>query len=380
MAAPAKLRFETVAENPHVQPAWSIRRGQFSDGLSAGVDVVEVRNGDFSFRVLPTRGMGIWDAHLGETRIGWNSPVRQPVHPAFVNLQSRHGLGWLDGFNELLVRCGLAFNGPPGRDQAHPSPIESDVTLHGKIANLPAHSVEFIHEDGQTIGVRGTVDETTLFGPQLRLESTITTRLGETSIQIRDVITNLGSAPTELELLYHTNIGSPVLEEGAKFICPSKKVVPRDLRAAEGISHFAEYLAPTPGYAEQVYFHETLADEQGRSLALLHNRDGSFGVSLRFLRSQLPYFSQWKCTQAEVDGYVTGLEPATNLPNFKSFERRQGRVIQLGAGAEYIVDLTLAVHPCSQDVAAALEDIVKIQRDATVQICEQPIAPYCSIE
>ena len=83
---------------------WDIRCGQLSEGLSAGVDVVEVSHGDFAFRILPTRGMGIWDAHLGEQRIGWNSPVKAPVHPSFINAKSRNGLGWLDGFNELMCR------------------------------------------------------------------------------------------------------------------------------------------------------------------------------------------------------------------------------------------------------------------------------------
>ncbi|MCA9082218.1 MAG: DUF4432 family protein, partial [Planctomycetaceae bacterium] len=120
---------------------WSIRRGRLTEGLSTGIEVVELCNGALTVSVLPSRGMGIWKALLGDIPVGWASPVRQPVHPAYVNLQSRNGLGWLDGFNELVCRCGLAFNGPPGTDAENPSPIENAITLHGKIANIPAHSV-----------------------------------------------------------------------------------------------------------------------------------------------------------------------------------------------------------------------------------------------
>ena len=43
-------------------------------------------------------------------------------------------------------------------------------------------------------------------------------------------------------------------------------------------------------------------------------------------------FCQWKHTAGLNEGYVTGLEPATNYPNPKRFERERGRVVTLQAG------------------------------------------------
>lgn len=358
---------------------WSIQRGRFAEGISAGVEVVVVSHGDFSFAVLPTRGMGVWHAQLGDQRIGWDSPVQHVVHPSFVNLQSRNGLGWLDGFNELMCRCGLSFNGPPGQDEGVGSPLESDLTLHGKIANLPAHSVRLIDEDG-VIGVSGIVDETTLFGPKLRLETRLTTRIGENSLTIHDRVTNLGSTSTEVELLYHTNFGRPFLEEGARLSLPMSRVIPRDLHAANDVDTFQTYLGPTSGYSEQCYFIETLADASGQTLALLESRDGQRGVSLEFQKEQLPCFTQWKCTQATQDGYVTGLEPGVNYPNFKSYERQHGRVLQLAAGASYEIEITLAVHNSESEVAAVLKRIAEIQGDTIPEIDRTPTEPYCSPE
>ena len=48
--------------------------------------------------------------------LGWKSPVHGPVHPNFVPLNEPSGLGWLDGFDELFVRCGLESNGAPDFD------------------------------------------------------------------------------------------------------------------------------------------------------------------------------------------------------------------------------------------------------------------------
>jgi hypothetical protein len=67
-------------------------------GLQDGVDVIEVNNGRFRFLVIPTRGMGIWRAWLGDVQLGWQAPVHGPVHPRWVNLWEPSGLGWLDGF------------------------------------------------------------------------------------------------------------------------------------------------------------------------------------------------------------------------------------------------------------------------------------------
>ena len=112
---------------------WSIRKRTLRGGLSDGLDVVELKNGELSMSVLPTRGMGLWRGEFRGIPIEWKSPVARPVHPMFVNLKDRNGLGWLNGFNELMCRCGLAFNGPPGTDGG------TDVTLHGKIARSEEH-------------------------------------------------------------------------------------------------------------------------------------------------------------------------------------------------------------------------------------------------
>lgn len=359
---------------------WAIRSGWFSGGLSDRVQVVELCNGPLKVWVLPTRGMGIWGAECNGIPVGWNSPVRRPVHPAFINLNSRNGLGWLDGFNELICRCGLSFNGPPGSDEGAASPVDSAVTLHGRIANTPAHAVMSYFDRKGLLQIRGTVDEATLFGPNLQLVSTVSTTPGSHRFHVRDEVTNHSSRPAELQLLYHTNVGPPFLEEGSSLLCPATLVVPRDPRAAEGIGTWQTYLGPTAGYAEQAYFLEMLADERGHTVALLTDRNRNRGFSVRYKPQQLPCFTQWKCTQAEEDGYVTGLEPGTNYPNFKGFERRQGRLPLLGPGQTYAVELEFEVHCDAEAVRFILDEINDLHGPRTPQVLPVPTAPYCNVE
>ncbi|NOY28743.1 MAG: DUF4432 family protein [Planctomycetes bacterium] len=107
--------------------------------MSDGVQVIEVDTGRMRLSILPTRGMGIWRAELPDgERLGWKSPVHGPVHPKFVPLTDPSGLGWLDGFDELVVRCGLESNGGPAFDEENGRLV---YPLHGRIANRPAHHV-----------------------------------------------------------------------------------------------------------------------------------------------------------------------------------------------------------------------------------------------
>ena len=185
---------------------WSVQKRTLQGGLSSGVEVIELNNGRFALSVLPTRGMGLWKGTYDGCPIGWQSPVQSPVHPALIDPSRRNGIGWLDGFNELLCRCGLSWHGAPEIDDCG-----TPLTLHGRIANLPAHFLSIRMTENGELSLTGVIDECSVFGPRLQLKSTLTTHLGSNTMHITDQITNLGGQPTELELLYHVNVGPPFL-------------------------------------------------------------------------------------------------------------------------------------------------------------------------
>jgi hypothetical protein len=360
---------------------WSIRKRTLRGGVSDGVDVVVLNNGLLSVSILPARGMGLWRGRCGDIDLGWNSPVKRPVNPCFVDLKERDGLGWLSGFNELLCRCGLSSNGPPGVDtivDVAGNRSETSLTLHGKIANTPAHRVEVRVDsagDG-LLAVHGEVDESSMFGPALRLSTTYETVLGSNRLTIRDEVHNLSARSLELELLYHTNVGRPFLDTGARLVLPVRQAAPRDSRAVEHVGTWQTYLGPTPGYTEQCYYAELIGDDREETLVMLRNAAGDRGISLEYGIRTLPCFTVWKCTQAEADGYVTGLEPATNYPNLKTFERSHGRVIKLAAQQTYATQLVLVVHASSADVAAVEHRIAELQNRAHPIVHERPLAAF----
>src|SRR5262249_28003934 len=188
----------------HTPHDWSIQKRTLRGGLRDGVDLIEVHNGALSYAVLPTRGMGLWRGEYRGTLLGWHAPV----HPKYVNLNDRGGLGWLSGFDELLCRCGLASNGPPGEDvwtDKDGRTSRAHLTLHGRIANLPAHYVEVRVglDPPYELSVMGQVEESMLFWPRLLLTTTYTTVPGSNRLAIHDVVENRGVEAAQMQLLYH---------------------------------------------------------------------------------------------------------------------------------------------------------------------------------
>ena len=304
-----------------------------------------------------------------------------PVHPKFVNTSAAGNLGWLTGFDEWLVRCGLASNGPPGEDvytDRHGRPRKDVLSLHGRIANQPAHYVEVrINLDPPfELSVVGQVEEGGLFLPHLHLTTTITTIPGSNRVVIHDLIENRGAELAEMQLLYHCNLGPPFLEAGSRVVTPIRTVAPISNRAAEGIDTLETYAGPTAGFAEQVYCYDLLADSAGRSLALLYNHAANKGVALRFNRQELPCFTVWKNTAALEEAYVTGLEPGTNYPNFKGFERQQGRVPVLPPGGHWQATWSIEVYDDAMGVANVLKEIVSLQAQAKAIVHRTPQGPF----
>lgn len=354
---------------------FSVRKRTLHGGLRDGVEVVEVDNGALRMTIVPTRGMGLWKMWQGGHEIGWGSPVRGPVHPKFVQLDAPNGIGWLQGFDELLVRCGLESNGAPQFKASG----ELEYPLHGRIANQPAHQLEVsVDPERQEIRVSGTVDEGRLFGNRLRLRATYVTKLGSTHVQVIDEVTNPGAVSSELELLYHINVGHPLVSGGARVHCPVKKLVPRTAHAASLVSRWSEYPAPQPGVPEAVYFLELAHDATGRTRALLESAHGERGLSVLYRREQLPYFALWKAPQALEDGYVTGLEPTLNWPNPRSFEKQHGRVATLAPGETRRFEIDLEVHTTVEAVAAARRDVETLAQGVKPQIFTEPQPDWCA--
>ncbi len=360
---------------------WWIEKRTLHGGKQEGSELIVVNNGRLEFGISPTRGMSvIYLKHIDgkEFPIGWKSPVTEVVHPRFIDLESRGGLGWLDGFNEWMCRCGLEFAGHPGKDMFSTNTGEKGeltLTLHGKIANTPASKVTFSidQELPHRIHVRGTVFERSFHGPILKLDTDISTVPGSLSLEIDDSVTNLGGTVQEFQLIYHTNYGSPILEKGSTVVGAFQSLQPMNEHAAESVKNWDDYDAPTEGYTEQIYLGRAAVDGDGKTSILLKNSQGTKGVSISWNAKQLPYITIWKNTASTAEGYVTGLEPGTGFPFNRWVERQFDRVPRLKPGQTRNFGLSFGVHLDAPSVQALQKRIETIQRKHPLSIT--PTAP-----
>jgi hypothetical protein len=299
------------------------------------------------------------------------------VHPQHIRLEDRGGLGWLEGFNEWMVRCGLESNGHPGTDSFINNVGDEavmDLTLHGKIANIPASEVEVVidREAPYRIHIRGRVDERMFYGPKLELWTEISTTPDSPTLRISDTITNRGDDPQEFEILYHANYGPPLLEQGSKFLAPVAKVIPFNDHAAESVSEYAQYQGPTSGFVEQVYCITALAGRDGKTTIGLVNRAKNKGISMTYSVKELPYVTLWKNTNSEGEGYVTGLEPGTNFPNNRRIERKFGRVPKLKSGESHKATIDFTILKGRQQISRLEDHIQAVQQNQKPTIETKP--------
>ncbi|WP_346828313.1 aldose 1-epimerase family protein [Serratia inhibens] len=349
---------------------FSLQQQVLHGGKQEGSKVITLSSAGLTIALSPTRGMNILNVKGSDVRLGWDSPVTEVVNPAYINLDSRNGLGWLDGFNEMMVRCGFEWTGHPGVDNG------TLYTLHGRAGNTPASKVviDIAEKAPYEVRIRGLLKENTFKKSNLETWTELRYIPGSQSFSIHDRVTNRADYPRDYEIIYHSNFGKPLLEEGAVFSAPIKEISPFNDYAKAGLKDWATYQGPTKGYDEMVFNILPYADAQGKTLAMLHNRRGDRGVAIGFDTHQLPLLTLWKNTDTERQGYVTGIEPGTNYAYPVKIEREQGRIKQLQPGQSADFELTYTLLKDAEQVKVYQDKIKTLQGSNQPKLVETPIA------
>ncbi|MBL8134728.1 MAG: aldose 1-epimerase family protein [Anaerolineae bacterium] len=308
--------------------------------LANGQRVIDATNSSgLDFTLLPDRGMDIHTAHFNGLPLTWISQG-SPFASDFAG-------SWLRLFNGgLLTTCGLLHAGAADVDPA----TGEKRDLHGRYTRLSAYEIAactFWDGDSLVSELTCAVSENALFGEQLRLERTYRLVVGEPSVTILDRVENRGDQPTPFMILYHFNVGYPLVRAGARLISPAEKIEPRDDAARPGFDRWAEYDAPIPRYAEQVFFH-TITPKDGMASVALVNAD--FGLRVDWDPTYSPYFTQWKNVRQGI--YVSGLEPANCLPEGQAAAKANNRLVTLQPGEAHSFRNVLTILPDRQAVAA----------------------------
>jgi hypothetical protein len=335
-----------------------IRTGSFdypnpNGGQSCRVAQINTGSG-LRFVVALDRGGDLGEASFNGTNLAFLTPndYKPPSHAY------HRGDEWLKSWpGGLLTTCGPGLMGEPRNEAGR------DIPLHGHFSNTPAAVVEVANPDLATgnaeMRLRLRIHDSRMFGPNIEVQRTIRCWLGQPVISLADEVVNRGDERCPHGMLYHMNLGYPLLDDGARLVFVGKSV---------GYCMFADYRAaqlealkdiPPPserfsGMNEGVIVIEEPSSVDGWTHCGLINQHRQLAVHVSFPSSAMPRLANWQHFGPR-GSYVTALEPFSgSLFGLKSDSHPNADLwIESGMSRKYSV----RIRVCS--TAAELADLVK---------------------
>lgn len=321
----------------HMDQLAGIRLVEAQDGLARNCRFLQVWTGSgLSYSVAAERALDISACQYKGISLAWISSVGDS-HPAFYEPQ---GDKWLRNFGGgLLVTCGLDQFGYPNIDG------DEELGLHGRVSNLPARYLAYQagwQDDRYQLEITGQIRQSRVFGENLLLERRISSELGANIIRIEDRVTNQGFESHPHMMLYHFNLGFPLLDEQSVLKTSVSLTSPRDKEADLHKDKWMEFHAPQQSFKEQVFQHQVIPGADGKvSVELINNK---LGLGLRWMYSfeELPYLYEWKMMGQGT--YVLGVEPANCAGmHGRADARSKDQLVMLSPGEERCYHLALEV-------------------------------------
>lgn len=261
----------------------SLRRYTLTSGRETGLDVIDCDNGKIRFLLNVSKACDMMQLYHEGQNVSFLSK----------NGFSKRENSFLQRFEGgMIYTCGLDSVG--GRD---------GYELHGTFHNIPAEIVRAeTNEEG--IFVEAVIRDTALFGKNLILRRKIFTPILGSLVTVEDTLENMGFKEEEYCLLYHVNVGYPMLEDGGKIIADVESYIPRTEWAKQNENSMYAVNAPKVGQEETCYFLKMRTP----SVSLVNEKTGKT-FTLTYSGDTLSNFVEWK-SMASGD-YALGLEPCT---------------------------------------------------------------------
>jgi hypothetical protein len=313
-----------------------VRLLSYAEGPARGKQLVQIRTSSgIDVECSVDRSLDISSLRWKGLNLGWNGPngAGRQVDP-----ESEGGLGLLRGFDGFLVTCGLDHFGLPASGPSehfiYPHRKVTHYPLHGRISAIAASGVSYgwdLVAEEPIIWCQGVVRQACLFGEVLELRRRIEVSAFGDTVRLIDKVSNVGFRPARHALLYHLNIGYPLLDEQTVL----------DGSAPEASQAFAAFPPrPAPDHVERV---DTLRPDgiDGEvTLAVANPADIRAALRLRYRSAQLPGLALWRAYQSGI--FALGIEPHTarSEPG-AAYEPGNPAFLEPGAVRSYGLELRL---------------------------------------
>lgn len=322
-----------------------IRPFVFSGGKGDGMRAFAVSNGTgLAYTVLESKCLDIADMTYKGINLNY-FPKSGLVSPALADMNGTEFMRSISG--GMLYTCGLLNVGAACVDNGF------NQVFHGRLKTTPADAVAVEtrwEDDEYVLRLSGQMREAAIFNDNLTLTREIATKAGAKSVRIKDLVENQGFEAQELMLLYHVNVGYPVLDEGARVVIPTEDIVGKDERSRSAGGQYAQVTAPIDGETEQVFRHRPTAGADGLTGAAVVNDRLGLGVYVKYDTRALPYMVQWKSMRS--GDFATGIMPATCFVNGRVEEKANGTPVPLAPFATLTYELEIGVLEGAEEIAA----------------------------
>lgn len=327
---------------------FGIRKIEYSGGKENLVKAYEVNNGGgLRFSVNENKGLDIFDMSYRGTNLSFVSKagLNSPYLADEQGMAYRCCLG--AGF---LYTAGLSNVGGFCEEK------EAYHYAHGSMKNIPAENVSArtVWEGRECrLTVEGQMRESAFFGRNLLLHRRIETMAGSSAIHIHDSIENQDFEPAKLMLLYHMNIGFPLLDEGAELLAD---VTQSEVLSEHTASHDMDYrimTAPQDGNEEYLYAHILKKNADGTAAAGIFNKKKNLGLYIRYDVEILKYLIEWKCMRS--GDYALGILPSTCRPVGRNKAMENGDIIELKPFEKAELDLEIGITEDKEELLCLME-------------------------
>lgn len=175
------------------------------------------------FRIAMDRGFDIEELSFRGQQLGWHGPMGA-TGPGTIMPDQEDGRGPLRAFSGFMITCGYDFFGPArtgGADHFGYGLRETQhYPLHGRAsflrADLQVAMIDWEHADGPTIVLQAEMRQAGLFGENLVNRRRIEIAIGTARAVLTDTIRNDGMTRAPHQVLYHINLGAPLIGEGTR--------------------------------------------------------------------------------------------------------------------------------------------------------------------
>lgn len=301
-----------------------------TDASGGGVGrVLDVRvMGGIDLEVWPDRGLDIGPAWYRGTPLSWTSPVGRGTP-----LDVSRGTDWLGRFRGgLVTTCGTDNIGP----------ATATSGLHGRHSSLPATDVRHSRSrDGEAVVCRvtGTIEDVSMFERRVLVHRTVETRTDSARVVLRDIVENVGWTATAVPVLYHVNLGAPLVRPGTRVRCSSART--QEMGPAPWVPDPTLLPEPVDGPEEAVFEHVQPRAGDGLGRVEVGHPDDDLAAVVQWSIASLPRFYQWVWPARR--GWGLGLEPSNAVLSGPGQQSQGSAAPLLPAGCSTTTELTVSL-------------------------------------